>query len=88
MTQIEQQLNSKFEEILKEIRANKGTNLVDDGEDAEDNMPSTSNSQNRYLRRKHASISEIDKDRDQDNRFQSSEMHALGQPSTFLELQT
>ena len=45
MTQIEQQLNSKFEEILKEIRTNKERNLVDDEEDAEDNRPSTSNSE-------------------------------------------
>ena len=51
MTQNEQQLNSKFEEILKEIRTNKENNLVDDGEDAEDNRPSTSNSENRYLRK-------------------------------------
>ena len=82
MTQIEQQLNSKFEEILKEIRTNKGNNLVDDGEDAEDNRPSTSNSENGYLRKKHASNNEIDKNRNQDNRFQSSEMHELRQPST------
>ena len=36
MTQIEQQLNSKFEEILKEIRTNKESNLVDDEDDVED----------------------------------------------------
>ena len=82
MTQIEQQLNSKLEEILKEIRTNKENNLVDDGEDAEDNRPSTSNSINRYLRKKHASNNEIDKNRYQDNRFQSSEMQELRQPST------
>ena len=52
MTQIEQQLNCQFEEILKEVRTNKGSNLVDDDEDAEDNRPSTSNSEKRYLRRK------------------------------------
>ena len=82
MTQIEQQLNSKFEEILKEIRTNKENNLVDDGEDAEDNRPSTSNSENGYLRKKHASNNEIDKNRNQENRFPSSEMHELRQPST------
>ena len=82
MTQIEQQLNSKFEEILKEIRTNKENNLVDDEEDAEDNWPSTSNPENRYLRKKHASYNETDKNRNQDNRFQYSEMHELRQPST------
>ena len=82
MTQIEQQLNSKFEKILKEIRTNKENNLVDDEEDAEDNRPSTSNSENRYLRKKHASNNAIDKNRNQDNCFQSSEMHELRQPST------
>ena len=41
MTQIEQQLNSKFEETLKEIRTNKDSNLVNDEEDAEINGPST-----------------------------------------------
>ena len=51
MTQIEQHLKSKFEEILKEIRTNEENNLVDDEEDAEDNRPTTSNSENRYLRK-------------------------------------
>ena len=81
-TQIEQQLNSKFEEILKEIRTYKENNLVDDEEDAEDNRTSTSKSENRYLRKKHASHNGIDKNENQDNRFQSSEMHELRQPST------
>ena len=80
MSQIEQQLNSKFEEILKEIRTNKENNVADDDEGAENNRPSTSNSENRHLRKKHASNNEID--RDQDNRFQSSEMHELRQPTT------
>ena len=80
MSQIEQQLNNKFEEILKEIRTNKENNVADGNEDAENNRPSTSNSENRHLRRKHASNNEID--RDQDNRFQSSEMHELRQPTT------
>ena len=83
MTQIEQQLNSKYQEILKEIRTNKESNLVDDEEDIE-NRPSTSNSENMYLRRKHASNNETDKDRIQDNRFHSSEMHELRQPSTLF----
>ena len=80
MSQIEQQLNSKFEEILKEIRTNKENNVADGDEGAENNRPSTSNSENGHLRRKHASNNEID--RDQDNRFQSSEMHELRQPTT------
>ena len=88
MTQIEQQLKSKFEEILKEIRTNKGNNLVDDEKDAEDNSPSTSNSENRFLRKNHASKNETDKNRNQDNRFQSSEMHELRQPSTPFKFQT
>ena len=82
MTQIEQQLNSKFEGILKEVRTNKENNLVDDEEDVEDNRPSTSNSENRFLRKKHASSNGTNKNRNQDNRFQSSEMHELRQPST------
>ena len=82
MTQIEQQLNSKVEEKLKEISTNKENILIDDEEDAEDNRPSTSNPENRYLRKKHASNNETDKVRNQDNHFQSSEMHELRQPST------
>ena len=73
LTQIEQQLNSKFEEILKEIRTNRDSNLANDEEDAEDNRPSSSYSENTSLRRKHASNNEIDKGTNQDNRFQSSE---------------
>ena len=82
MTQIEQQLNSKFEEILKGIRTNRESNLANDEEDAEDNRPSTSNPENEHLRRKHASYNEIDKDRNQDNHFQSPEMYELRQPPT------
>ena len=82
MTQIEQQLNSKFEEILKGIRTNRESNLANDEEDAEDNRPSTSNPENNHLRRKHASNYEIDKDRNQDIRFQSSEKCELRQPPT------
>ena len=82
MTPIQQQLNSKFEDIPKEIRTTKESTLADDEEDAEDNRPSTSNLENKHLRRKHASNNEIDKDRNQDNRFQSSEMHELRQLSS------
>ena len=82
MTQIDQQLNSNLEEILKGIRSNKKSNLANDEEDAEDNRPSTSNPKNKHLGRKHASNNEIDKERNQDNRFQSSEIYEVGQPST------
>ena len=82
MTQIEQQLDSKFEEILKEKRTNRESCLVDNEEDAENNRPVTSNSENEHLRRKHASDKVIDKDRNQHNHFQSSEMYELGQPTT------
>ena len=37
LTQSEQQLNSKFEEILKEIRTNRDSNLANDEGDAENN---------------------------------------------------
>ena len=76
-TQIEQQLNSKFEEILKEIRTNRESILANDEEDAEDNRHSASNPENKHLRRKHSS-----NNRNQDNRFQFSEMYELRQPST------
>ena len=82
MTQIEQQLNSRFEEILKEIKTNKKNDLVDVEKDAEDDRPGTSNSGNKHLRRKHASNNEINRNKNQDNHFQSSEMHELRQPST------
>ena len=82
MTEIEQQLNSKVDEILKEIGTNRESNLVNDEEDAENNGPSISNSENKHRRRKHASNKEIDKDKNQDNRFQSSKMFELRQPST------
>ena len=82
MTQIEHQLNSEFEEILKEIRTNRESTLINDEEDAENNRPSTSNSENKHIRRKHAVNNEIDKDKNQDNRFQFSEMYELRQPLT------
>ena len=56
--------------------------MINDEEDAENNRPS--NSENKHLRRKHASNNEIDKDKNQDNRFQSSEMYELRQPSTLF----
>ena len=52
MTQIEQQLNSKLEEILKGIRTNRDSNLVSDEEDTENNRPITSNSENKLPRKK------------------------------------
>ena len=82
MTQIGLPLNNKFEQKLKEIITNRESNLVNDGEDAEDNRPSTSKSENRLLRRKHASNNEIDKDKNTDNRGRSSELYELRQLST------
>ena len=68
MTQIEQQfeaiLNSKLEEIPKDIKTNREGNLVADEEDAENNRPDTFNTVNKFLRRKHASNKEINKDKD------------------------
>ena len=84
MTQIEQQLNSKFEAILKEIRTNRESNLINDEEDAENNRPGPSNSENRTLRKKDASNILTDIDKNQDDRFQSSEMSELRQPYTPL----
>ena len=63
MIQIEQQLNSKYEELLKEIKTNRDGKLVVDEEDAENNRPSTPNSESKLLSRKHASNTEIDKDK-------------------------
>ena len=82
VTQIEQQLITKIEEILKEIRTNRDRNLVNDEEDGVYNRPTTSNPENKLLRSKHASNTEIGKDKNQDNCFQSSEMYELRQPST------
>ena len=84
MTQTEQHLNSKFEEILKEIRRNRDSNLANDEEDAESNRRSTSSSENKSLKRKHASNNEINKDTNQDNRFHSSEMYDIRQPSSLF----
>ena len=78
MTQFEEQLNSKFEQILIEIRVNRNSYIISDEEYAEINRPS--NSENRTLRKKHASNTPIDKDDNQDDRFQPSEMSELRQP--------
>ena len=85
MSQIEEQLNSNFEEILKKIRTNRNTNLTSDEDDAENNMPVPSSTENERLRKQHASKTEIDKDKRKDNHFQSSEMNELRQPSTPLK---
>ena len=84
MTQIEQQLNSKFEEILREIKTNRESNLANDEEDAETNRPGPSNSKNRSLRNNHASNTTLDRDKNQDDRFYLSEMSELRQPYTPL----
>ena len=54
MTQIEQQLNINLEGILKEIRTIRDSDLVNHEEDAENNRPSTSNSEIKLLTRKRA----------------------------------
>ena len=84
MTQIEEQLNNKFEEILKEIRTNRNYNTTTDEEDVERSQPGPSNSKNRSLRNKHASNTMLDRDKNQDDRFYSSEMSELRQPYTPL----
>ena len=55
MSQIEEQLNNKFEEILKETRTNKNHLVITDEEDVENNQPRPSNYRNKGLRNKHAS---------------------------------
>ena len=80
MTQIEHELNSKFEEILEEIRTNKNHDVLTDEE--ESRQPGPSNSKGKGLWSKHVSNNETDKNRNQNNRFQSSDMHELRQPST------
>ena len=77
MTQIEHQLKSKFEEILEEIRTNKNYNATTDEEDVESRQPGTSNPKTKGLRSKHASNMIIE--RDQDDRFYSSEISELRQ---------
>ena len=84
MSQIEEQLNNKFEEILKEIRTNRNYNITTDDEDAERSQPGPSNSKNRSLRNKHSSNTTIDRDKNQDDRFYPSEMSELRKPYTPL----
>ena len=84
MSQIEEQLNNKFEEILKEIRTNKNHLVITDEEDVENNQPRPSNYRNKGLRNKHASNSTSNKDKNQDDRFYPSEMSELRQPYTPL----
>ena len=84
MSQIEEQLNNKFEEILKEIRTNKNHIVITDEEDAENNRPGPSNYRNKGLRNKHASSRTSDKNKNQDDRFHPSEMSELRQPYTPL----
>ena len=84
MSQIEEQLNNKFEEILKEVRTNKNHIAITDEEDAENNQPGPSNYRNKGLRNKHASGTTSDKNKNQDDRFYPSEMCELRQPYTPL----
>ena len=80
MTQIEEQLNNKFEEILKEIRVDRNSYILSDEEDAENNRPGPSNLENITLRKKDTANISIDKDKNQDDRFQPSDMNKLRQP--------
>ena len=82
ITQIEQPLNNKFVEILKEIRTNINCNIATGEEDVENRLPGLSNSKTKGLRSKHASNMTIEKD--QDDRFYSSEMSELRQLYTPL----
>ena len=84
MSQIEEQLNNKFEEILKEIRTNKNCIVLTDEEDAENNQPGPSKYRNKGLRIKHASNSTSDKNKNQDDRFYPSQMSELRQQYTPL----
>ena len=84
MSQIEEQLNNKIEEILKEIRTNKNHIVITDEEHAENNQPGPSNYRNKGLRNKHASSTTSDKNKNQDDRFYPSEMGELRQPYTPL----
>ena len=82
MSLIEEQLNNKFEEILKEIRTNKNHIVMTDEEDAENNQPGPSNYRNKGLRNKHASSTTSVKNKNQYDRFYLSEMSELRQPYT------
>ena len=81
MSQIKEHLNSKLEEILKEIRASKNCNREKDDEICD---PGCSNLRNEHLKKKYASNIENNSDRIQDNRVPSSniDMDELRQPST------
>ena len=50
MTQIEQQMNGIFGEILTKNRANRDSSLANDEEDAKNNGSSSSNTENKLLR--------------------------------------
>ena len=80
MTQIEHQLNSKFEEFLEKIRTNKNYNITTDEEDVESRQPGPSNLKTKDRRGKHKSNMTIERDRD--DRYYSSEMSDLRQPYT------
>ena len=84
MTQIEDQLNNKFEEILNEIRTNRNYTITIDEEDAENSQQGPSIPKNSSLRNKHASNSTVDRDKNRDDRFYPSEMSELRQPCTPL----
>ena len=82
MTHIEEPLNSKFEGLLEQIRTNTNYNVTTDKQEVESKQPGLSNSKGKGLRRKHASNTAIERVRDQDDQFYSSEMSELRQPYT------
>ena len=77
MSQIEEQLNSKFGEKPKEITANKFCDVTNREKDDGNRSPGPSSSGIKYLNKTH----QILKDRTQDNCFSSSDMDELRQPS-------
>ena len=79
ISQIEEHLNSNFEEILEKIRANKN---CDKEKDKENCNLGPSKLRNERLKKKHASNIKSNRDRKQDNRFPSSDMDELRLPST------
>ena len=73
MKQNGEQLNSDFEEIPKEIRANRNNNLINDEVDAENIMLGSFSSETKLLWRKRASNIETDK-------YESQELRQLSTP--------
>ena len=79
MTQVEDHLNSKFGEILEEIRVTRSSYTISDEEDAANNRSGPSNSENKTLRKKQGSYTPIDKDKNENDCFQPSKTSELRQ---------